>query len=240
MMNTEMPITKKEHAYRLLRGDLLSRTLLPGDRLREIPLAAKLGISRIPLREAIDQLVGEGLVERVPGLGSRVRSATPETLREIYEMREVLECFTVEKAAGRMTGANLGRMEDLCREITAALGEYRRTGKWTRTIREQLVSADVAFHLTIAQAADNGHIQKEVARLQAISELFSYRPELARDEMDAMTRSAKEHLEILEALRRSNAKSARTRMSEHIRRACERAILILKAATRSADRSSTG
>src|SRR5215831_12125087 len=108
-MNTTHPFTKKERAYRELRGELLNHVFRPGDPLREIPLAAKLGVSRIPLREAIDQLVAEGLVERVPGLGSRVRRATPKILREIYEMRDVLECFTVEKAAGRLTRAQIGR-----------------------------------------------------------------------------------------------------------------------------------
>src|SRR6185295_11731322 len=106
-------MTKKEQAYRQLRGHLLSRAIRPGDRLREIPLAEKLGVSRIPLREAIDQLASEGLVDRVPGLGSTVRSASPKDLREIYEMREVLECFTVEKAAGKMSGAQIGRLDDL-------------------------------------------------------------------------------------------------------------------------------
>jgi DNA-binding GntR family transcriptional regulator len=232
-------MTKKEHAYRELRGELLSHVLLPGEPLREIPLAAKLGVSRIPLREAIDQLASEGLVERVPGLGSHVRRSNPRVLREIYEMREVLECFTVEKAAGKLTGAQLGRLDDLCREISATLREYRKTGTWTRAIRERLVSADVAFHQTIASAADNEHIQKEIERLQAVSELLSYRPELARDEMEAMSRSSAEHLGILEALRRSNGKSARSRMSGHIRRACERAILVAEAASRPAERGST-
>ena len=67
-------MTKKEQAYRQLRGHLRSRAIRPGDRLLEIPLAEKLGVSRIPLREAIDQLASEGLVERVPGLGSRPSS----------------------------------------------------------------------------------------------------------------------------------------------------------------------
>ena len=232
-------MTKREQAYRQLRGHLLSRNLRPGERLREIPLAAKLGVSRIPLREAIDQLVSEGLVERVPGLGSHVRSATPTTLREIYEMREVLECFTVQKAAGGMSAAHLGRLDDLCREITAALGEYRRTRKWTSSIRERLVTADAAFHQTIAAAANNEHIEKEIQRLQAVSELLSYRPEFAKDELKAMTRSAAEHLGILQALRRSDAKSARGRISEHIRLAYRRALLVLEAATGSKDGSAT-
>jgi DNA-binding GntR family transcriptional regulator len=239
-MNTTGPTTKKEHAYRQLRRHLLTHEILPGDHLAEIPLASKLGVSRIPLREAMDQLAGEGLVERVPGLGSRVRSATPKVLHEIYEMREVLECFTVQKAAGNMTGAQLGRLDDLCREISSALGEYRRTRTWTQAIRERLVSADLAFHRTIAQAAENEHIQREIERLQTVSELLSYRPDLAPDETEAMTRSAKEHLGILEALRRSAAATARTRVSEHIRRSRDRAILLLEAATRSTDRLSSG
>jgi DNA-binding GntR family transcriptional regulator len=231
--------TKKEQVYRRLRGELLSHSLLPGDRLSEIPLAARLGVSRIPLREAIDQLASEGLVERVPGLGSHVRSASPKALRDIYEMREVLECFTVEKAAGTMTGAQLGGLADLCGEIGAALGEYRRSRKWTPVLRERLVSADLAFHQTIAQAAGNDQIRKEIEHLQAVSELLSYRPDVARDEMGAMTRSATEHLGILEALRRSDGKRARSRMTEHIRTACERALLVLEA-VRSPDRLSPG
>jgi DNA-binding GntR family transcriptional regulator len=229
MHTTTATPTKKEQVYRRLRGELLSHSLLPGDRLSEIPLAARLGVSRIPLREAIDQLASEGLVERVPGLGSRVRSASPKILSEIYEMREVLECFTVEKAAGKMTGADLGRLGDLCGEIQAALGEYRRRRKWTPELRERLLSADIAFHQTIARAAGNDQIQKEIERLQAVSHLLSYRPDVANDEMAAMTRSAAEHLGILEALRRSDGKRARRQISEHIRRACERALLVLEA-----------
>jgi len=222
-------LTKKEQVYQQLRGELLSHSLLPGDRLSEIPLAARLGVSRIPLREAIDQLVSEGFVERVPGLGSHVRSASPKVLREIYEMREVLECFTVEKAAGKMTGADLGRLGDLCGEIQTALGEYRRCRKWTPELRERLLSADIAFHQTIAGAAGNEQIQKEIERLQAVSHLLSYRPDVADDEMAAMTRSAAEHLEILEALRRSDGKRARRQITEHIRRACESSLLVLAA-----------
>lgn len=232
-------MTKKEQAYRRLRGDLLGHRLLPGERLSEIPLAARLGVSRIPLREAIDQLASEGLVERVPGLGSHVRTASPQVLRDLYEMREVLECFTVGKAAGKMTGAQLGGLGDLCGEIAAALGEYRRSRKWTPVLRERLLFADLAFHQTIAQAAGNDQIRKEIERLQAISELLSYRPDVARDEMEAMTRSAAEHLGILEALRRSDGKLARSLMTGHIRRACERALLVLEA-VRSPDRGGRG
>jgi DNA-binding GntR family transcriptional regulator len=225
-------MTKKEQVYRELRGHLMSRAMRPGDRILEVPLAEKLGVSRIPLREAIDQLAGEGLVERVPGLGSYVRSASPKDLREIYEIREVLECYAVEKVAGRMSGAQLGHLDDLCGEIRSALAEYRRTGKWTPAIRERLVAADSRFHQTIAAAADNEHLRKEIARLQTVSELLSYRLEVAADELEAMTRSAEEHLGILESLRRSNGAGARGRMSKHIRRAGERALAVVEELSR--------
>ena len=238
-VNTFPPMTKKELAFRLLRGDLLSGKLQPGDPLREIPLAARLRVSRIPLREAIDQLAGEGLVERIPGLGSRVRSAVPKELRELYEMREVLESFVVEKAAGRMTGALLGRLDDLCRDISAALGEYRESGQWTSAIRERLVDRDLAFHQTISQAAENEHLEKEIGRLQTVSELLSYRPDLDEDEMEAMKRSSQEHLGILEALRRADGTSARARMADHIRRAGDRSLHLLEAAARARKQNSS-
>src|SRR5258706_11307535 len=114
-------MTKRDLAYRQLRGSLLGGELRPGARLKEIPLARQLGVSRIPLREAIDQLASEGLVDRRPGLGSTVRSLTPGQLEQMYEMREVLEGYATEKAAGRLSGAQLGHLDDLTREISIAL-----------------------------------------------------------------------------------------------------------------------
>jgi DNA-binding GntR family transcriptional regulator len=231
-------MTKKDLAYRQLRANLLGGSLLPGTRLREIPLARELGVSRIPLREAIDQLASDGLLERMPGLGTYVRSMTPEELRQIYEMREVLECYTVEKAARRMTGEQLGRLDDLYREISGALGDFRRTGRWTSALRDRLVRADVAFHQAIALSAGNEPIRKEIGRLQAVAEVVSYRPEIAPDEMKAMTRSAAEHLGILRALRVRDGAEARGLMAKHLRYAADRALLMVESALRSAERLS--
>jgi DNA-binding GntR family transcriptional regulator len=223
-------MTKKDHAYRQLRGSLLGGELRPGARLLEVPLARQLGVSRIPLREAIDQLASEGLVDRQPGLGSYVRSLTPEQLRQMYEMREVLECYVTEKAAFAMTGSQLGRLDDLYWEISGALRDYRSTGKWTAAIRDRLVQADLAFHQTIAHAAGNEPIRKEIERLQAVAAVVSYRPELAKDEMAAMTRSASQHLAIVRALRARRGAEAKKLMAEHLHHARDRALLVVQSA----------
>lgn len=228
----DMHATKKAFAYQRLRGRLLDGVLRPGERLREIPLAKQLGVSRIPLREAIDQLAGEGLIDRHPGLGSYVRSLTPEQLRQMYEMREVLEGYATEKAAGGMTGAQLGHLDDLVAQISAALGEYRASGTWTTALRNRLVQADLAFHQALALAAGNEPIRKEIERLQAVAAVVSYRPELAKDEMAAMTRSASEHLGILKALRARRGSEAKKRILEHLRHARDRALLIIESANR--------
>lgn len=224
--------TKKDLAYRQLRESLLGGELPPGVRLREVPLARQLGVSRIPLREAIDQLASEGLIDRQPGLGSYVRSLTPDELRQMYEMREVLECYSVESASGKMTGAELGRLDDLVREISGALREYRATGRWTTPIRNRLVNADLAFHQTIAQAAGNEPIRREIERLQAVAAVVSYRPELAEDEMAAMTRSASQHLAILRALRSRRGAAAKKLMAQHLHHARDRAVLVVQSAER--------
>lgn len=223
-------MTKKDHAYRQLRGSLLRGALRPGARLREIPLARQLGVSRIPLREAIDQLASEGLIDRHPGLGSYVRSLTPDQIGQMYEMREVLEGYVTEQASVKMTGAQLGRLDDLYGEISGALRDYRTSGKWSSTIRTRLVQADLAFHQTIALAAGNEPIRREIERLQAVAAVVSYRPELASDEMSAMTRSASEHLQILRALRSRRGAEARKLMLEHLRHARDRALLIVQSA----------
>jgi len=221
-------MTRKDFAYRRLRGSLLGGELRPGARLKEVPLARQLGVSRIPLREALDQLASEGLIDRHPGLGSYVRSLTPEQLEQMYEMREVLECYAADKAAGRMSGTQIGRLDDLTREISGALREYRRTGKWTPALRDRLVQADAAFHQTIAQAAGNEPIRREIERLQVVASVVSYRPEVAADEMTAMTGSAAQHLGILRALRSRRGPEARRRMTEHLRHARDRALLVVR------------
>ncbi len=95
----------------VLRELILSGELPPGSRLNEVELAASLGISRGPLREAIQRLVAEGLLTLIAHRGAHVRTFHPEELRDLYELREALETHGCKLAATRATEAQLNQLD---------------------------------------------------------------------------------------------------------------------------------
>src|SRR6187431_3293853 len=103
-----------QKAYEHLQESVLSGRLRSGTVISEAGLAKELGISRTPVGEAIRQLVREGLVEQVPRYGTIVRSIDRQELIDLYEMREALESFAAAKAATRITGPALERLQQFC------------------------------------------------------------------------------------------------------------------------------
>jgi DNA-binding GntR family transcriptional regulator len=129
-----------------LRERILSRTLLPGQRLVERDLSAQLEVSRIPLREAILQLEAEGLVFVRPRRGAFVASFPEQELEDFFAIREALEPLAARLATARATSADL---EEMRRHLGA------ETTSLERGDVEALDSASMAFHTAIAEAADS-------------------------------------------------------------------------------------
>ncbi|MEO6509402.1 MAG: GntR family transcriptional regulator [Nocardioides sp.] len=105
--------TLGEMVYESIKSAILTGALAPGERLRQESLAASLQVSRIPVRSALLQLDAEGLVSFRSGRGAVVRSLTVEQVREIYELREVLEVRALRKSMATMTPERLARVADL-------------------------------------------------------------------------------------------------------------------------------
>lgn len=99
-----------------LRDDMLSGTLLPGAELSQPVLAKRFGVSRIPVRDALRDLAGEGLVEVVPNRGACVVSLTAEQVREIYDLRILLECDCLERGAARMRPGDIEALDRVRRK----------------------------------------------------------------------------------------------------------------------------
>ncbi|BBZ33523.1 GntR family transcriptional regulator [Mycolicibacterium confluentis] len=95
---SDLPVTLVELAASRLRDAILSGALAPGAKIVEEQLCADFGISRAPLREALRQLAQQGLVEHLPRRGSRVAEWSPEDIRQLFELRTVLERHAVETA----------------------------------------------------------------------------------------------------------------------------------------------
>jgi DNA-binding GntR family transcriptional regulator len=109
--------TVGDMVYEVLREGILNGVFQPGERLRQDQLAAAIGVSRIPVRSALLQLESDGLITFNPYRGAVVNTLSPDEMREIYELRSLLESHALRKAASAMTPERLAHLEQLAREL---------------------------------------------------------------------------------------------------------------------------
>ena len=147
-----------DEVHRLVVRAVLGGELAPGSRLSVPALASRLGVSRTPVREAIQRLVREGLAVEEPHRGAVIASFGTRDLVEIYELREMLEGLAARLAAERISEAGLV-------ELGAALAAHRRAiadgdeGRHTEL--------DMRFHGILRDAAGNAHLAADLAALQS-------------------------------------------------------------------------
>ena len=194
-----------ESIYRRLLGEIRDGALLPGARLRELELAERLGCSRTPVREAIRQLEGDGLVVHLPRQGATVRNLDYPEVMELYEMRAVLEGTAARLAARAATDTELRQLEDLNIEF-AATGEGAGDPILAAQINRQ-------FHAMLLEAARNRFLLRAMRGLQKTLLLLGPTTLL---EADRTRRAAAEHHEVLEALRARDGATAEGRMRAHM------------------------
>jgi DNA-binding GntR family transcriptional regulator len=147
-------MTIGDMAYSVLREAILSGVLAPGEHLRQDALADSLGISRIPIRSALFQLESDGLIEFRPHRGAVVSMLTPAQMREIYELRIVLESHALQKAIRNMTPQRLKRLESLARALDREHGDA-------------FVKARIAFYRELYVADDNPLLVNLIERLRS-------------------------------------------------------------------------
>ncbi|THV41642.1 GntR family transcriptional regulator [Glycomyces buryatensis] len=157
--------SRREHAYRTMREAVITGAWPPGHRLIERDLAAELDVSRIPLREAMRQLAGEGLVTAVAGQGTIVSALTETDVADLFDLRESLEPLAARLAAERRDPAGLARLRSTL-EQAAALSEEERA---------DLLDANAAFHTELVAASGNALLAQVMDPLEArVRRLFHY------------------------------------------------------------------
>jgi DNA-binding GntR family transcriptional regulator len=140
--------------------------LAPGERIIEASLAARFGVSRGPLREALKALEGEGLVERRPGRSPRVASISPEQAAQMVVMRATLEGMAARLLAARATPAQLAELEAQHGRILAA-AKARRVAEWR--------DADWHFHELVCRASGNEFLLRAWLSMSHLVRLFLHR-----------------------------------------------------------------
>ncbi len=201
-MAFERPSSIREAAYKHLRAAILSGSLLPGERISEPALADTLGLSRTPIREALQTLAKEGLVDIVPHKGARVRQLSVKEIREVYEVRAVLESEAARLAACHAT-------PDDITTIFESLGHLNALDSSDLTAQRQ---ADMKFHSCFVAAGHNRTLERLFNDLQgSLSLLRSYTSNLSQT-----PETQAQHGAIAEAIRNKQPELAANAAKIHV------------------------
>ena len=203
-MNEYLPL--RDVVFNTLRRAILRGELKPGERLMEIQLANKLGVSRTPIREAIRKLELEGLVLMIPRKGAEVAEITEKNLRDVLEVRCALEELAVQLACDRIEKGEVS-------ELHAAADHFRDV--LDSDDITLIAQADEAFHDVIFTATNNGRLIQLLNNLR--EQMYRYRIEYLKD-VKARRSLVEEHDALWEALKERDLERAQMIMREHIER----------------------
>ena len=194
-----------------LRTAIHSGELIPGERLIERKLAERLGVSHIPVREALTRLAEERLITREPRRGARVAELTTQDLDEISSLRIVLEQFMAIRVQERWNEVSAARLHEIVDAMAAA-----QPGDIAEVLRQ-----DRLFHETLADLAEHRFLTELSAQLRGriAGFLHAANAALGPDDQEEHVRS---HRVIVEAIASGDPDRARDIIAEHVTRAAER------------------
>ena len=201
-VNEYLPL--RDVVFNTLRQAILRGEMEPGERLMEIQLAQKLGVSRTPIREAIRKLELEGLVIMIPRKGAEVAHITEKDMRDVLEVRATLEELVVALACKNVTDEKLAELK--------AANKLFETAIVSKDV-VNIVDADVHFHDIIYTMTDNARLIQIINNLR--EQMYRYRLEYVKD---ARTHSIliSEHNDIIKQLKDRNVEQANKVIYQHI------------------------
>ena len=203
-MNVNEYLPLRDVVFQTLRQAILTGEFKPGERLMEIALANRLGVSRTPVREAIRKLELEGLVVMIPRKGAEVAKITVSDLKDVLEVRCHLEEFAASIACDRIT-------EDEKKELKKALLAFEEAVRDNDL--QMIAQRDVEFHDVIFRATKNKRLLQIINNLR--EQIYRYRIEYIKD-YDYHDVLIREHREIVKTILSGDKQAAEKKMKTHI------------------------
>ncbi len=209
----------------VLREAILRGILTAGQQLRQDEIARELGVSHIPVREALRQLEAEGLVRLRPYRGFEVSELSPEEVEELYEIRIPLECQALRLAMPHLTEEDLRRAE----EILDAIDAEADPSAWSQLNTE--------FHAVLYAPSRRQRLLNLIRTLRTNVDRYL---RLYISVMQRKQYSQREHRKILEAVRRRDVAAAVEALEEHLGIACRMLVDYLRRERRAEEREARG
>lgn len=202
-MNAYLPL--RDVVFQTLREAILKGELKPGERLMEVQLAEKLGVSRTPIREAIRMLEQEGLAVTIPRRGAEVAKMTEKDMEDVLQIREALDELAVSIACEQISPEQL----EMLKQTTWEFEESTKSGEV-----KKIAEIDVHFHDIIYLATGNPKLVNMLNNLR--EQMYRYRVEYLKDEKN-YPMLIHEHKQILEGLFEKDKEKVIAAMHMHVR-----------------------
>jgi len=206
-------LSLKDRAYQNIKFQIIRGNLRPGTRLLEEELAKAMSISRAPIREAFNKLEKEGFVTTIPRKGAAVSNVTTEIIEDIFEIRETLETLAVKKSLGKICIDELEKVGDDFKEFINKSENAEN--------RIQYLVLDKKFHDLLSQNCSNKKLIELLANLQ---EQIHWLRNISL-KRTTFSGSVREHLAIIEALKRNDEKLITKALLLHLERAKESSLI---------------
>ena len=196
--------TIRGQVYQILRDEICRGVYEPGFWLQETDLSEHLGVSRSPIREALRQLVSDGLVVEIPNKGVFVKKFTGRDIDEIFDMRLMLESYAIQNSCSHMTSARLESLFDI-------LDHMERTH--TADNLEEYTRYDELLHNRIVEIADNSLVKSTYDRVRSMNQQFRV---LSLTSSKRFSESLVEHRQIIQALAMGDTVTALQTNARHL------------------------
>ena len=206
-------ISAREKTYDYLKTNILSGHFIPGERLAEEHLAEELGVSRTPVREALHKLEQEGLIEPLESRGFRVPQDSPEEIEDLFDIRTVLEGYTLKIICERITDEQIALLEEIIGKADDALRRERI---------DEVFQWNTQFHDTLhSLVADKRRFHSLIVNMRKY--VLRYRKDTLQY-LGAAKRASDGHRQILLALKLKEPELCERVMRTHIRQSKEDAL----------------
>ena len=194
-----------QKVYRILKTRIINGNLKPGEKILEVNIANQLGVSRTPVREALQKLAANGFVKVTPNLGMMVVGFSLEDLQEVLQTRIALEGFAASVAAKKIKPEEIAKLEEMIKKMSISI--YKND-----VVAYSELNA--LFHNLILKVCGNMRLMKICNNLSSSDHRFRIRS--LRNNPERLKYSLKEHQDIIEALKRKDAEQAERLSKEHI------------------------
>jgi DNA-binding GntR family transcriptional regulator len=194
-----------DRAYSVIKGKIRDLAFWPGEQLIEQRIALEMGISKSPIRDALQRLNAEGLVQAIPYKGCFVAPISKQEFREVFQLREALELFSLEQAFDLYTEQDMEEFEKTTRAAVSNMRQDKQFLAYTNHL---------TFHKLIVEKLGNELITGVYSKIE--DKLTRYLNIVVKHIPDRIRRSNEQHEVIFEAFKARNKKQALAEMQHHL------------------------